>query len=64
MKKSEQIKHIPSCAQLEKIPCPANKSLHGEKPDEHWWSGRHTNSAMVTTAQRQITCGPFEGWQD
>lgn len=32
-------KHIPTCAILEIRPCPSNKSLHGEKPDEHWFSG-------------------------
>ncbi len=31
--------HIDSCAQLEKTLCPANKSLHNERKDEHWWSG-------------------------
>lgn len=33
------IKHILTCYQLEKVPCPAGYSLHSEKPDEHWWSG-------------------------
>jgi hypothetical protein len=33
------MQHIPSCAQLEKKPCLANRSLHDEKPNEHWWSG-------------------------
>jgi len=33
------MEHIPTCYQLEKIDCPANKSLHGEKLTEHWWSG-------------------------
>lgn len=31
--------HIDSCAQSEKRPCPANKSLHDEPKDAHWWSG-------------------------
>lgn len=31
--------HIKSCAQLEKRPCPTNRSLHGENHGEHWWSG-------------------------
>ena len=33
------IVHIPSCAQLEKRPCQAGISLHGEKEHEHWWTG-------------------------
>lgn len=31
--------HIPSCPQLQKAPCPANRSLHGEGTTDHWWSG-------------------------
>lgn len=38
-KKDRRSDHIYTCAQLEKIPCPANKSLHNEGKDEHWWSG-------------------------
>ena len=33
------IDHIPSCAQLEKRPCPAKFSLQSEAPEDHWWSG-------------------------
>lgn len=31
--------HIATCAQLQKVPCPAGKSLHEEGTTEHWWSG-------------------------
>ena len=31
--------HIPSCFQIERIPCPTGISLHGEPLDEHFWSG-------------------------
>jgi len=34
-----EIKHIDTCAILEKQPCPSNTSLYGEKVTEHWWSG-------------------------
>lgn len=36
---SQEQAHIETCAMLELIPCPANYSLHSEKPNEHWWSG-------------------------
>jgi hypothetical protein len=31
--------HTKSCAQRHKRPCPANKSLHDEPLNTHWWSG-------------------------
>ena len=30
--------HSKECSQPQK-PCTANKTIHGEKSDEHWWSG-------------------------
>ena len=33
------VEHIPTCAQLRARPCPAHRSMHGESPSEHWWSG-------------------------
>lgn len=31
--------HTPKCARKDKASCPANRTLHGENLDEHWWSG-------------------------
>jgi len=39
MNSSKYKNHIDSCEQKNIVPCPANKSLHGEKTDQHWWSG-------------------------
>lgn len=33
------MEHNNNCFQLEKAPCTSSISLHGEKPEEHWWSG-------------------------
>jgi hypothetical protein len=31
--------HIKGCFITEIIPCPGNKSLHGEPVTDHWWNG-------------------------
>ena len=31
--------HLPTCACANVGPCPAQRVLHSEKPEDHWWSG-------------------------
>lgn len=39
MNSDPKAEHSEGCWQKHKRPCPSNKTLANEAPDEHWWSG-------------------------
>jgi hypothetical protein len=39
MNSDPKIPHSQECFQQFKRECPANKSLHNEPSNQHWWSG-------------------------